>query len=483
MHRTQLREAISLRETLPKARFLAAGDVLARSCAADWRACQAGDVFFAVTTADDDGHEHAAHAIKRGAAAIVAERLLPAAVPQVLVRDSRAALARVCQALAGNPSQALRTIGIAGSAGKTMTAMLLASIFEAAQQTAGVISSLGHSDSLTQAPPVAATPTAPEFASWLARMQTAGCDAAVLEMSAKSLAERRVSGIQLDAAIITNLKNDLPEAEFLPGTFQKITQRVFKLLKAGGVAVVNADDHRCRRFITEAGPACLTYALHAEADVTASFVERSLSEQTFFLAAGGDVSPVRTRIIGDPHVSNCLAAATTALALGYDLETIVRGLEMVERIPGRMERLECGQPFGVFLDSARGPESLAQTIRAIRQVTRGRLHVVICPPLECTSARRALLGRVLERGAHAAILTGDEAGLAHDVIDGFERPARARTIPSRQEAIRYCLASARPGDAVLIAGCEAESDRLVAHDWLYGQPVAHTTPARFRVIG
>jgi UDP-N-acetylmuramoyl-L-alanyl-D-glutamate--2,6-diaminopimelate ligase len=483
MHRTQLREAISLRETLPKAHFLAEGDVLARSCAADWRACQAGDVFFAVTTADDDGHEHAFRAVERGATAIVAERLLPAAVPQVLVRDSRAALSRVCQALAGNPSDALSTIGIAGSVGKTTTAMLMAAIFEAAQQAAGVMSSLGNSDSLTQSGPDGATPTAPEYASWLARMQTAGCEAAVLEMSSQALAERRVSGIHLDAAIITNIKNDLPDPEFLPGTFQKIVQRIFKLLKAGGVAVVNADDHRCRRFVTQAGPACLTYGLHAEADVTASVVERSISEQTFFLAAGGDVSPVRTRIIGDPHVSNCLAAATTALALGYDLDAIVRGLEMVERIPFRMERLECGQPFGVVLDSARGPESLAQAIRAVRQVTRGRVHVVIRPPFECTSARRALLGRVPERGAHAAILTGEETGLAHDVIDGFERPARARIIPSRGEAIRYCLYSAQPGDVVLVAGCEADSDREVALDWLFDRPAEQASKARFRVVG
>src|SRR5205823_916316 len=118
MQRTQSQcGAISLRRTLAKARFLASEDVIVSSCASDWRACRAGDLFFAVTTADDDGHEHAADAIERGAVAVVAERLLPVGVPQILVRDSRAAMARVCQALAGHPSRDLRTIGIAGSAG------------------------------------------------------------------------------------------------------------------------------------------------------------------------------------------------------------------------------------------------------------------------------------------------------------------------------------------------------------------------------
>src|SRR5262245_28501036 len=208
MHSTQSRPgAVSLRDVLPKARFLSSTDVIAASCAADWRACRAGDVFFALTTADDDGHEHAADAIQRGATAVVAERLLPIEIPQILVRDSRAALARVCQALAGNPSHELRTIGVAGSAGKTVTTMLLASIFEAVGEAVGVMSSLGHSDSLVQQAPVTASPTAPEFASWLARMHVAGCQSAILELSTQALAERRTAGIRLDAALLTNLQN------------------------------------------------------------------------------------------------------------------------------------------------------------------------------------------------------------------------------------------------------------------------------------
>src|SRR5262245_54549949 len=172
MHATQLQGgAISLRETLPRARFLNSQDLTTTSCSAVWRCCRAGDTSFAVRRADNDGHEHVAEAIERGAIGVVAERLLPVEVPQVLVRDSRSALARVCQALAGNPSRELRTIGITGSAGKTVTAMLVASIFEAAGQTAGVMSSLGHSDSVVQRAAVSQTPTAPEFASWLARMQ------------------------------------------------------------------------------------------------------------------------------------------------------------------------------------------------------------------------------------------------------------------------------------------------------------------------
>src|SRR5262245_60381718 len=196
MHQTQRQQrAISLRKLLPRARFLTDGDVIAAGCSSDWRTCRSGDVFFAVTTADDDGHEHAAGAIGRGAVAVVAERLLPVQVPQVLVDDSRVALARVCQALAGHPSRRLRTIGLTGTVGKTVTAMLMASICEAAGEVAGVMSSLGHSDSLVQQESTGETPTPQEFAAWLERMETAGCQSAVIQLTSWALAERRASGI------------------------------------------------------------------------------------------------------------------------------------------------------------------------------------------------------------------------------------------------------------------------------------------------
>jgi UDP-N-acetylmuramoyl-L-alanyl-D-glutamate--2,6-diaminopimelate ligase len=483
--------AVSLRQTLPKARFLATDDVIASSAASDWRACRAGDVFFALTTADDDGHERATEAIERGAVAVVAERLLPIEVPQVLVSDSRVALARVCQALAGNPSHELRTIGIAGSAGKTVTAMLLASIFEAAGEPVGVMSSLGHSDSIVQQPPTAATPSAPEFASWLARMHVAECKSAVLEFSNQALAERRTSGIQLDAAILTNIGATGGDS-FSPRASTKITERLFRHLKSGGLAIVNSDDNRCRRLLAEIDGPCLTYAIHGEADVTARVLERHPGEQTFLLCADDETAPVRTRIIGDPHVSNCLSAAATGLASGLDLETIARGLEAVDRVPGRMERLECGQPFSVFVDAADSSQKLSLAIKSVRQVTRGRVFVVFGPREDADPPRRALLGRVIERGAHVAVITSHEPGrkrplaATHDLLDGFERPQKANVIPNRVTAIEFALDQAGPGDAVLIAGRgdqEPQNDREVACRWLYGHAQEETTRPRFRVIG
>jgi UDP-N-acetylmuramoyl-L-alanyl-D-glutamate--2,6-diaminopimelate ligase len=510
MHRTHLRgssggelraASVSLREALPTARFLRGGDVLVTSCSAEWQACRPGDVYFALTGATDDGHEHAAAALERGAVAIVAERLLPVDAPQVLVRDSRDAFGRVCQALAGNPSRELRTIGVTGTAGKTVVSMLLASVLEAAGQTAGVMSSLGHSDSVVQRPATSGTPSTAEFASWLRRMTTAGAENAVLEISSRALAGRRVAGIELDAAVLTNLKQDHLDEHNTPGAYQKIKRRIFSLLKPGGLAVVNADDHRCRNLLTKIDGACLTYALHAEADISASILERSRSEQTFLLTAGDEAAPVRTRMIGDHHVSNCLAAAAVGLALGIDLALIVRGLEKVEYVPGRLERLECGQTFGVYVDSATAPETLSQAIKTVRQVTHGRVFVVYGSRGGSDKAQRALAGRVLERGAHVPILTSDDPGheeplqIAHDLLDGFERPHKARVMPDRAAAIRWALSQAKEGDAVLISGKGdrggqligrkrvKHDDREIACQWLYERDQQPMERPRFRVVG
>jgi UDP-N-acetylmuramoyl-L-alanyl-D-glutamate--2,6-diaminopimelate ligase len=498
MHKTHDSALISLRATLPKARFLASSDVRAASCSAEWQACRPGDVFFALTTAEGDGHEHAAAAIERGAVAVVAERLLAIETPQVLVRDTRSAFARVCQALAGHPSRQLATIGVTGSAGKTVTSILLASMLEAVGQSVGVLSSIGRSDSVVQRVAPSGTPTAAEFAAWLRRMKTAGCDSAVLELSSRALAERRTSGLALDAAVLTNIQIEHLDEHNTARAYAQIKRRIFRHLKPSGIAVINADDHRCRGLLSGLDAATLTYALHAEADITAQVVERSISEQTFVLTAGEESSPVRTRMIGDHHVSACLAAAAVGLSLGIDLATIVSGLEAVKRVPGRMERLECGQPFGVFVDAARTPETLSRSIATLRQVTRGRVLVVFGAPENADAARRAMLGRVLERGCHLPILTCDlpqpmePLHSIHELLDGFQRPHKAHNIPERSAAIRFALSQAQPGDAVLIAGRGdrgsekkgraklTDDDREIACAWLYEPPVEHR---RFRIVG
>jgi UDP-N-acetylmuramoyl-L-alanyl-D-glutamate--2,6-diaminopimelate ligase len=472
-------------------------------CSADWRDCSPGDLFVALTTADDDGHEHAREAISRGAIGVLAERLVPVDAPVVIVKDTRVALARITQALAGWPCRKLRTVGVTGTAGKTVTAMLLASIFEKAGEAVGVMSSVGNSDSLAQAAAVQATPSTEQFAQWLGRMVAAGCDWAVLELSSRALAERRAAGLELDAAVLTNIRRDHLDLHSTPQAYRRAKRRLFGLLKTGGSAVLNADDHRCRNLLPLIKSPCLTFGLHAEADVTAEVIERQRSEQTFVLSAGGDAIPVRTRMIGDHHVSNCLAAAAVGLASGIDLTTVVQGLEAIDRVPGRLERLECGQPFGVFVDAAAAPQTLALAIQAVRRVTSGRVIVVAGCQGAGDKLVRPLVGRVLERGASLPILTTNDPrqeeplAIVHDMLDGFARPHKAHVLPDRAEAIRLALSLAHDGDSVLITGKgdrpgqivgrkrQPHDDREVACQWLYERATEELRrdKPRFRIVG
>jgi UDP-N-acetylmuramoyl-L-alanyl-D-glutamate--2,6-diaminopimelate ligase len=187
-------------------------------------------------------------------------------------------------------------------------------------------------------------------------------------------------------------------------------------------------------------------------------VERHKSEQIFFLNVRQHSAAVRTRIIGDAHLSNCLAAAAVALSLGMPLDCVVRGLEAVESLPGRWERIECGQPFGVYIDGAESPDRLTSTLRMLRSVTKGRLICVYGPAGMRPIDERPLFGRTVERLADVGVVTANNPGsepflkIAHDVLDGYQHVARDRMIPDRRRAIAWALREAGPEDVVLIAG-------------------------------
>lgn len=498
---THERAGISLRDVLTSAQFVRTPDVRVTACCTSPEQCNPGDLFVALTDARSDGHDWADEAVARGASAVVAERLLPVTAPQVVVEDSREALGEICQALVGRPGDSLRTIGVTGTSGKTVVSMLIASVLEAAGQTVGVTSSVGYSDSVAQVAARTTTPHAPLMAKWLSRMTEAGCSSAVMEVSSRALAERRIAGIDFDATVLTNLREAHLSLHGSKENYRRAKERLLGMLKPGGFAVLNADDAASQELLTRVDVPTLTFGLQNEAGVTAEILERQQNEQTFLLLAGNETIPVRTRMIGEHHVANCLAAAAVGLTLGIDVPTIARGLEAVKDVPGRLERLECGQSFGVFVDSARTPEQLAHTLKTLRKTTVGRLICVFGAAGGRNKARRAFLGRVAERSCDLPIITGNDPRheeplqIAHDILDGFQRPGKAHILPGRAEAIRFALLQARPGDCVVITGKGDRSyqvvgrrrlmhdDRAIARAWLYRLGREELSRPKYRVVG
>jgi UDP-N-acetylmuramoyl-L-alanyl-D-glutamate--2,6-diaminopimelate ligase len=485
-------QRISLRQLLPDADFLGTDDIRVGSCSCDSRHVRPGDLFVAISGSVHDGHDFAAEAARRGATALLAGRTLPGIkLPVCRVPDVRRAYARLCQALVGNPSEHVCAIGVTGTNGKTTTACLIASVLSTAGCQVGLLGTLGGFDGLDFHGSSLTTPPPHELAAWLARTVLAGCSHAVLEVSSHALDQSRIAGITLDAACVTNVRRDHLDYHRSLLDYRMTKSRLLDYLSGEGFAVLNADDPTSASYLAEITGPVLTVGIRSAAEISARLVEQYVSEQTFLLIAGSETIPVRTRMIGTHHVYNCLIAAAVGLAYGVDLVTVVKGLEAVEHVPGRLERIECGQPFGVFVDYAHTPDALTSSLRTLREVVGGRLICVFGAGGDRDKEKRPLMARAVEEEADLAILTNDNPrtedpeAIHHDVLRGFQRLDEVQLIPDRAAAICRALGQAGPGDCVLIAGKGHEKhqvigreripfdDREVARAWLYQmQPVA-----------
>jgi UDP-N-acetylmuramoyl-L-alanyl-D-glutamate--2,6-diaminopimelate ligase len=429
-----------------------------------------------------DGHNMVHEAVDRGASGVVVERWLPVEIPQFVVDDTRVAFGRICHALAGSPSSHLCSIGVTGTHGKTVTEMLMLSVLEEAGCQAGAIGSLGYCDGFETASPGAGSDVV-ETMTWLARMRSQGCSHAVIEASSEALATKKLSGIEYNAVVVTNIRRAHLDLHGSVSNYRRAKTSILEHLKPGGIAIVNADDPGCKRLLPMLACPVLTFSMKQDAEITASLIERCQSEQTFLIHAGSDSMPIRTAMIGDHHIQNCLAAAALGLSFGMDLPLIARALETVTSLPARLERIECGQDFGVFVDCGQTPEAIASVMSTLREVTTGRLICVAAPAGDVSSEERAQLGRVLDHFADESVLTAAELSSEsdsqqiHDVLDGFDRPAQARWLPNRTKAICWALGEASCGDTVLISGGTSSflakdqnqrcwNDRDIARYWL-----------------
>jgi UDP-N-acetylmuramoyl-L-alanyl-D-glutamate--2,6-diaminopimelate ligase len=436
-----------LSTTIPEGRWLFGNEPRVSSCCSSAEQCQTGDLFAVLDEQHLTAQCQVELAIERGAIGILSERPFPNAVPQYIVEDSRVAFAQLCHALAGHPSQSLRTIGITGTYGKTSTERLLA----------GVLSASARSHSSLDARSIESG-GAVHIAGWLAEARANSCQFAIVEASSQALARRQFSGLQLEAAIVTNVRREHTDGHGSLRNYHTAKKRLLDQLKPSGFAVINVDDASSRSLMDEIDCATMTIGIARPADLTATLLERHASEQTFLLDAGDESIVMRTQVIGDGHIYNCLAAAAVALGLGIDPSTIVRGIESVVALPKRLQRVECGQSFGVFIDELHTPPSLGNAIRTLRPICTGNIHCVMGIDHRLSEIARAQIGRLLERSADKCVLTGTRFDrkmslrTAHEVLDGFDRPAQAHLMPDRAQAICWALAQADPGDVILLAG-------------------------------
>ncbi len=455
-------------------------DLWVGSCARSAREVQEGDAYFATPPVkfsvscpdsedesadlctDEELRRSVEAAIRRGCKVVVADRPLEGlAVPLLVVPNPTQSYGICCHALWNNPGKSLQLIGISGTYGKTATSYLIAGMLSESGSPVGLIGTLGIYDGEKMFPSTQTTPPPDEIAYWLMRMVSNGCSHAIIEVSSQAIAEEHLAGIKFDAFCLTNIRKDHIDYHHSVESYRRTKLDVFQYVKKKGFAVCNADDRITAAVLPLIDRPVLTTGVKNASEISGMSVEKNIGEQTFLVSAGHETVPLRTRIIGDQQMYNCLTAAALGVGLGIDLRTAVRGIERVDSVPGRMERIDCGQPFGVFVDSAPTPEALAGSLRSLRSLIRGRIFCVLGVGGEHDARLRPMMGRTLEALAEIGVLTADElqapgasasVEAVEAVLSGAKDSGGIRVIEDRAEAIAWSLSNAESEDCVLVVG-------------------------------
>ena len=456
----------------------------------DSRKVGAGTLFFCVPGEKVDGHEFAAGAVEAGAVALVVERELEVGVPQVVVPDARAAMAPLAARFWGDPTAELRVVGVTGTNGKTTTAFLVREILEAAGIRCGLLGTVKQVVGGVEEEVVRTTPEAIGLQATFRRMLDAGDCACAMEVSSHALALHRCDAIHFDVALFTNLTQDHLDFHGDMEDYFQAKRLLFEM--SPGTSIVNVDDPYGKRLAEEFD--CVTFSAEGrDAQIVANDVELDANGASFTVSAdrragpvaAGDPPPpavaqassgvgpptappargsaetaraVRTRLPGRFNVSNALGAFAAAAALGVAPDATAEGLARAAPPAGRFEPVDEGQGFSVLVDYAHTPDSLANVLRAAREMTAGKLLLVFGAGGDRDRGKRPKMGRAAAELADLAIVTSDNPrseapeAIVAEVRAGMQGGAAVEVEPDRRAAIALALRRAEPGDVVVIAG-------------------------------
>jgi UDP-N-acetylmuramoyl-L-alanyl-D-glutamate--2,6-diaminopimelate ligase len=420
----------------------------------DNRRVSPGTLFFCVPGFTRDGHDFAADAVARGAAALVVERPLGLGVPEVQVADVRAAMGVAAARMHGDPTARLQVVGITGTNGKTTTAFVVRALLEAAGVPCGLLGTVKSVVAGVERPTERTTPEAIDLQATFAAMRDGGDGACAMEVSSHALELRRVDGVRFACAVFTNLTQDHLDFHPTMEDYFLAKRRLFDEL-VPGARVVNVDDPYGRRLAREL-PGVVTFGVDAPADFRATDVAITLTGSSFMLRAPGGESRVECPLPGRFNIANVLAAVAACCSLGVGLDALVPALAALPRVPGRFEPVEAGQDFAVLVDYAHTPDSLENVLRAARDLADGRVITVFGCGGDRDRGKRPLMGEIAGRLSDVAIATSDNPRsedpetILDEVLAGA--PANVERVADRAEAIGTAIARARRGDVVLIAG-------------------------------
>lgn len=426
------------------------GGVVVHDVALDHREVRPGTLFCALTGRTSDGHDHAAAAVAAGAVAVLCQRPLGLAVPELRTEAARPAMARLAADVHGRPSESLDVVGVTGTNGKTTVAHMVGSILDAAGIPCGVLGTLSG---------VRTTPEAPDLQRTLAAMRDEGRRAAAIEVSSHALAQHRVDATRVRVGVFTNLSRDHLDFH---GTMEAYFQAKARLFEPAMTdqGVVNTDDPYGRLLLDAAQIPTIGYSM-----ADASDLELGIDRSSFTWRGLRIELPLAGRF----NVSNALAAATAAAAIGAEPDAVAAGLARIEPIAGRFQVIDLSAPYTVVVDFAHTPDGLAHVLEAAREVAGGhRVHVVFGCGGDKDRTKRPAMGEVADRLADRVVLTSDNPRsedpleIIGEALAGMGRTDDVVVEPDRRAAIATALAAACDGDLVIIAGKGHETHQEVA---------------------
>jgi UDP-N-acetylmuramoyl-L-alanyl-D-glutamate--2,6-diaminopimelate ligase len=420
-----------------------------------------GAVFCALRGARADGHDFAAEAVARGAAAVMVERPLDLPVPQAVVPDTRLGIALAAAALAGHPSRDLRVVGVTGTNGKTTSSFLVRAMLEAAGLPCGLIGTIEARVGREPVPLRHTTPDPVELQELFARMRDAGDRACAMEVSSHALAQRRTAGTRFGAALFTNLTRD--HLDYHEGVEDYYLAKRTLFLRPEGEGedppgAANLDDELGRRLARETG--ALGYAVEAPAPVQAIEARGLGTGIIARIATPRGAVEVESRLRGRFNLSNIAGAVAVGELLALPHDAVAAGIACVPGVPGRFEAVDGGQPFHVIVDYAHTPDSLENVLRAARDLAGGgRLICVFGCGGDRDRGKRPQMGAAVSALADVAVVTSDNPrseepeAIIDEILAGMA-DGRARRVvePDRRAAIAWAAREGAPGDVVVIAG-------------------------------
>jgi UDP-N-acetylmuramoyl-L-alanyl-D-glutamate--2,6-diaminopimelate ligase len=455
----------------------------------DSRRVRPGALFFCVRGFRNDGHEFAAQAVDRGAAALVVERPLGLGVPELVVESARAVMGPIAARFHDDPTAKLRVVGVTGTNGKTTTAYLVRALLEATGEQCGLLGTVVSVVGGRERPVTRTTPEALDLQADFRAMLDGGEGACAMEVSSHALELRRTDGIHFAAVVFTNISRDHLDFHATMEDYFQAKRRLFCPEAGAGqppqVSVVNVGDRYGRRLAAELDGAC-TFAVDAPADYSARSLRCDLEGCRFTLHTPAGERAVALPMPGHFNVANALAALAAAHSLGAELDVLTDALAHPVRVPGRFEPVDEGQNFAVLVDYAHTPDSLENVLHAARVLAEsgergsGRVICVFGAGGDRDRGKRPLMGEIAARLADVVFVTSDNPRsedpeqIIAEIMAGVALPehgagatrraaaSHVRSLSDRRAAIAEAVACSRLGDVLVIAGKGHEQGQELA---------------------